>query len=97
MDFLVEWANLVRPAGSTIAMNEIKLNEEASKRLADEVAAKGQDVHEFVSLAVLRELSRQKAEIEEIRKGLAEAEAGKFASDEEVEATFDKYDLDEEP
>ena len=78
-------------------MNEIKLNEEAAQRLASEVAAKGQDVQEFVSLAVLRELSRQQAEIEEIKKGLAEADAGHFASDEEVEAVFAKYDLDETP
>ena len=78
-------------------MNEIKLTEEAAKRLAEEVAAKGRDVQEFVSLAVLRELSRQKTEIEEIKKGLAEAAAGEFASDEEVEAVFRKYDLDETP
>lgn len=78
-------------------MNEIKLTDEAAKRLAEEVGARGRDVREFVSLAVLRELSRQKTEAEEIRKGLAEAAAGEFASDEEVEEVFAKYDLDETP
>lgn len=69
-------------------MNPIQLTEEAAKRLADEVAAEGRDVDEFVSLAVLRELSRERAELEEVRKGLAEADAGDFASDEEVAAVF---------
>lgn len=76
-------------------MNEIKLTDEAARRLADEVAAAGRDVQEFVSLAVLRELGRERAEIEEIRKGLAEAEAGNFASDDEVDTVFAKYDLNE--
>lgn len=69
-------------------MNPIQLTEEAAKRLADEVAAEGRDVDEFVSLAVLRELSRERAELEEVRKGLAEADAGDFASDEEVAEVF---------
>ena len=76
-------------------MNEIKLTEEAARRLADEVAAKGRDVEEFVSLAVLRELGRERTEVAEIRKGLAEAEAGAFAGPEEVDAVFAKYDLDD--
>ena len=63
--------------------------------MADEVAATGRDVQEFVNLAVLRELSRERYETEEIRKGLADAEVGNFASDEEVDALFAKYDLDE--
>ena len=75
-------------------MNSIQLTEEAAQRLADEVAAKGRDVREFVSLAVLRELSRERAELEEVSKGLAEAEAGDFASDEEVAAVFAKHRLD---
>lgn len=76
-------------------MNEIKLSREAAERLAEDVAATGRDVDEFVSLAVLRELSRERHEIEEVRKGLAEAEAGDFASKCEVDAVFAKYDLDE--
>jgi len=76
-------------------MNEIKLTAEAARRLAAEVTAKGRDVQEFVSLAVLRELSRERYESEEVRKGLAEADAGDFATDEEVGVVFAKYDLDE--
>lgn len=76
-------------------MTAIKLTDEAAKRLAEDVADKGRDVQEFVSLAVLRELSRERHEIEEIRKGLAEADAGHFASEDEVDAVFAKYDLDD--
>ena len=76
-------------------MNEIKLTEEAARRLADEVAATGRDVQEFINLAVLRELNRERFEIEEVRKGLADADAGNFANDDEVDAAFTKYDLDE--
>ena len=76
-------------------MNPIMLTKEAAERLADEVAAEGRDVEEFVSLAVLRELGRERYETEEVRKGLSEADAGDFASDEAVKAVFDKYDLDD--
>lgn len=75
-------------------MNEIKLTDEAAKRLAEEVAPTGRDVREFVSMAVLRELSRERAEIVEVKKGLADADAGNFASEQEVDALFAKYDLD---
>ncbi len=50
-------------------MNEIKLPEQAAKRVL--------------------------YEIEEIHKGLADADTGSFASDDAVDAIFVKYDLDE--
>lgn len=78
-----------------IDLNEIRLSQEAATRLAEEVAGTGRDVQEFVNLAVLRELGRERYENEEIRKGLADAESGNFASTEEVDAVFSKYDLDE--
>ena len=75
-------------------MKHVKLSDEAARRLAAEIGARGRDIEEFVNTAVMRELGREAFEIEEIRKGLAEADAGNFASEEEVEAVFSKYALD---
>lgn len=76
-------------------MKAVTLTGEAAKRVADEIEAKGRDVEEFVNTAVLRELSRDAKELEEIRKGLAEADAGDFATEDEVQSLFRRYDLNE--
>ena len=76
-------------------MKAVTLTGEAAKRVVDEIEAKGRDVEEFVNTAVLRELSRDAKELEEIRKGLAEADAGDFATEDEVQSLFRRYDLNE--
>ena len=71
-------------------MTTITLSYEAEERL--EASGIGTaDKEAFVNRAVLRELSRDRFEVDEIKKSIAEAEQGDFATDEEVEAVFAKY------
>ena len=76
-------------------MTDVKLNDDTARRLANEVGSEGRDIGEFVNRAVLRELARERFEIEEVRKAIAEADRGEFATDEEVAAVFGKHASDE--
>ena len=58
----------------------------------DELAAStGRDRSELAGEAIAKYLDYERWAIAHIEEGLRQAEAGEFASDEEMEATFDKY------
>ncbi|AFY46730.1 putative transcriptional regulator [Nostoc sp. PCC 7524] len=63
---------------------------ESDKKLALEAIAKGinRDRSYVLNEAIDAYLEMHQWQIEEIHKGIAEADAGDFASDEEVMATF---------
>ncbi|WP_414574697.1 CopG family ribbon-helix-helix protein [Anabaena sp. CCY 9402-a] len=63
---------------------------ESDKKLALEAIAKGinRDRSHVLNEAIDAYLEMHQWQIEEIHKGIAEADAGEFASDEEVMATF---------
>ncbi len=65
---------------------------DSSKKSAIDALAKGinRDRSYILNEAVNAYLEMYQWQIEEIQKGIAEADAGDFASDEEVNATFAK-------
>lgn len=64
----------------------------ALKRKLDKIAASLDRPRSWVVTQALESYVEQQAwQIEEIKRGLAEADAGDFASDEEVEKTFEKW------
>jgi predicted transcriptional regulator len=64
----------------------------ALKRKLDKVASALDRPRSWVLTQALESyLDQQSWQVEEIKRGLAEAEAGDFASDEEVKAVFDKW------
>jgi predicted transcriptional regulator len=65
---------------------------EANKiAMLDELAkAEDRDRSYLIKVAIDRYLAYQKWRIEEIKKAVAEADAGDFASDEEVEQMFNE-------
>lgn len=69
----------------------VRVTPELKERL-DAVAAALERPRSWVVTRALEEFVAQEAwQIEEIRRGIAEADAGDFASDEEVEAVFAKW------
>jgi predicted transcriptional regulator len=63
------------------------------KDALDKIAASMQRDRSFVlNEAVTEFLDRQKAFTASIKRGLAEAKAGEFATDEEVEAAFAEWE-----
>jgi len=69
----------------------LDLSDEDSERLARLAAETGRSANAIATEALHAYLDVQTWQLEEIRKGLAEADAGDFASPEEVEAMFRKY------
>ena len=69
----------------------LHLSDEDSRQLARLAAQTGQSASAIAAEAVHAYLDVQTWQLQEIRKGLAEADAGDFASPEEVEAMFRKY------
>jgi predicted transcriptional regulator len=64
----------------------------ALKRKLDKVAAALDRPRSWVLTQALESyLEQQSWQVAEIRQGLAEADAGEFASDEEVKAVFEKW------
>lgn len=58
----------------------------------DELAAStGRARAELAEEAVAKYLDHERWAVERIKEGLRQAEAGEFASDEEMEETFNKY------
>ena len=69
----------------------IRVAPELKERL-DTLAAAMERPRSWVVTRALEEFVAQEAwQVEEIRRGIAEADAGDFASDEEVEALFAKW------
>lgn len=76
------------PDHSSVTLN---LSDEDSQRLAQLMAETGRSASAIVADALHAYLDVQAWQLEEILKGLAEADAGDFASPEEVEAMFRKH------
>ncbi len=73
---------------SSVTLN---LSDEDRERLARLAAETGRSEGTIAAEALHAYLDVQSWQLQEIRKGLAEADAGDFASPEEVEAMFRKY------
>ncbi len=74
-------------AGSVLTL---RIDDKLRKKL-DKLAAATQRSRAFLAAEAIREyVDVNEWQVEEIKKGLAEAEAGDFASDEEVEKTIAK-------
>lgn len=70
----------------------MRLPEEISNELAELAKATGR-TKSFLSVEAVKEfLAREKWQIEKIQKGLAEADQGLFAADEEINALHKKWD-----
>lgn len=65
---------------------------DSEKKMALEAIASGMDRDRsyVINEAITSYLEMHKWQIEEIKKGIAEAEAGDFATEEEVQAVFAK-------
>ena len=65
---------------------------EAVFQQLDEIAKATEQTRSFIALTALSSyLQEQKWQIRDIEMGIAEAERGEFATDEEVKAVFAKY------
>ena len=74
-------------AGSVLTL---RIDDKLRKKL-DKLAVATQRSRAFLAAEAIREyVDVNEWQVEEIKKGLAEAEAGDFASDEEVEKTIAK-------
>lgn len=73
---------------SSVTLN---LTDEDRERLARLAAETGRSEDTIAAEALHAYLDVQSWQLQEIRKGLAEADAGDFASPEEVEAMFRKH------
>lgn len=69
----------------------LDLSDEDRERLARLAATTGRSESVLAAEALHAYLDIQAWQLDEIRKGLAEADAGDFASPEEVEAVFRKH------
>lgn len=69
----------------------LELSDQDGERLARLAADTGRSASTIAAEALHAYLDVQAWQAEEIRKGLAEADAGDFASPEDVEAMFRKY------
>ncbi|MGM3306343.1 CopG family ribbon-helix-helix protein [Anabaena sp. WFMT] len=76
----------------TMSKENITFRIDSNKKAALDALAKGinRDRSYILNEAVAAYLEIYQWQIEEIQKGIAEADAGDFASDEEVKATFAK-------
>ncbi len=71
-----------------------RIDPETAKKL-DELAKATKRTRSFLaSEAIQQYVEEQSWQIEAIKKGLKEADDGKFAADEEVKAFFSKWDVD---
>lgn len=68
----------------------LRLEPELRKRL-DGLAKAQRRSRSFIAEAIRQYVSVNEWQIEEIRKGLAEADRGEFASDEQVRRTMSKW------
>lgn len=68
-----------------------ELDDETLSALDDYAARVERPRSALVNEALAEWLAFQKSQVEEIEAGLADADAGRFASDEEVAAVFLKY------
>ena len=69
----------------------VRLSDEMKERLDSLAAIVGRSRNHVIVDALQRYLDEEAWQLEEIRAGLAEAEAGVFATPEEVEAVFTRY------
>jgi predicted transcriptional regulator len=77
---------------SPMSKNNVTFRLDSEKRAAlDEIAAsRDRNLSYILNEAISLYLEIYSWQLEEIRQGVAEAEAGDFASDAEVEAVFEK-------
>jgi predicted transcriptional regulator len=75
----------------------IRLDAETIALLDDVAKYHDRDRSYVIKLAIDEYLHYQKWRLEEINKAIAEADAGDFATDEEVAATFAKFRADPAP
>jgi predicted transcriptional regulator len=69
----------------------VRLSDEMKERLDSLAAIIGRSRNHVIVDALQRYLDEEAWQLEEIRAGLAEADAGVFATPEEVEAVFMRY------
>jgi len=77
-----------------MSVMSLRLPDEMADTLASLAKATGRS-KSFLAIDALRDyLAREAWQIAEIQRALEEADAGDFATDEEVEATFRKWGAD---
>lgn len=77
-----------------MSMMSLRLPDELAQTLASLAKATGRS-KSFLAINALREyLDREAWQIAEIQKAVAEADAGDFATDEEVDAVMRKWSTD---
>ncbi|MDD1964516.1 ribbon-helix-helix protein, CopG family [Pseudomonas putida] len=77
-----------------MSMMSLRIPDELAETLASLAKATGRS-KSFLAIDALREyLSREAWQIAEIQKAVAEADAGDFATDEEVDAVLRKWSND---
>jgi len=77
-----------------MSMMSLRLPDELAQTLASLAKATGRS-KSFLAIDALREyLDREAWQIAEIQKAVAEADAGDFATDEEVDAVMRKWSTD---
>ncbi|WP_037451035.1 CopG family ribbon-helix-helix protein [Skermanella stibiiresistens] len=74
-----------------MATASVNLRPELAASLDELAAATGRSRAELADEAVSGYLDHERWKAEHIREALREADAGDFASDDEVEATFNRY------
>ena len=77
--------------GQATATVTVRLSDEVKKRLQLLAESVSQPESKLAAEAIRSYVELQEWQIEEIKKGLKEAEAGEFAGDEEVDAFFEKW------
>ncbi|BBP75685.1 MULTISPECIES: CopG family ribbon-helix-helix protein [Pseudomonas] len=77
-----------------MSVMSLRLPDEMAETLANLAKATGRS-KSFLAIDALRDyLAREAWQIAEIQRAIEEADAGDFATDEEVEATFRKWGAD---
>ena len=85
---MIQWAEKGRPISTAIS---VRLSDEMKERLDSLATIVGRSRNHVILDALQRYLDEEAWQLEEIRAGLAEADAGDFAIPEEVEAAFTRY------
>ncbi|WP_028576300.1 CopG family ribbon-helix-helix protein [Desulfomicrobium escambiense] len=74
-----------------MSVMSMRLPDEAMDRLGDLAKATGRTKSFLAGQAIMEFLERESWQVNEISQALGEADAGDFASDQEIEAMHDKW------
>ncbi|MCB9397666.1 MAG: CopG family transcriptional regulator [Acidobacteria bacterium] len=73
---------------------QIEVSEQIGKALGDSALQKGKNTSDIISEAIHVYLKLEQAQMDEIFRGIHEADQGEFANEEDLSRFFGRWELD---